>query len=54
MENIVKTIDLAIEYLPVKTKVYRISRDAALLLKDVYKRQQLSFQAGVDSKITQM
>lgn len=33
MENIVKTIDLAIEYLPVKTKVYRISRDAALLLK---------------------
>ena len=33
MENIVNTIDRAIEYLPIKTNVYRVSRNAALLLK---------------------
>ena len=33
MASILKTIDQAIEFLPRKTKVYRVSRDAALLLK---------------------
>lgn len=33
MQNILTTIDQAIEFLPRKTKVYRVSRDAALLLK---------------------
>ena len=33
MRNILKTINQAIEFLPKKTKVYRVSRDAALLLK---------------------
>lgn len=33
MASILKTIDQAIEYLPRKTNVYRVSRDAALLLK---------------------
>lgn len=33
MENVLTTIDKAIEFLPRKTKVYRVSRDAALLLK---------------------
>lgn len=33
MENVVKTIDKAIELLPVKSKVYRVSKDAALCLK---------------------
>ena len=33
MKNIVQLLDDAIEFLPKKTKVYRVSRDAALLLK---------------------
>lgn len=33
MASILKTINQAIEFLPRKTKVYRVSRDAALLLK---------------------
>ena len=33
MANILATINKAIEFLPRKTKVYRVSRDAALLLK---------------------
>ena len=33
MENIVKTIDKAIELLPIKTLEYRVSKDAALCLK---------------------
>ena len=33
MTNILATINKAIEFLPRKTKVYRVSRDAALLLK---------------------
>lgn len=33
MASVLKTINQAIEFLPRKTKVYRISRDAALLLK---------------------
>lgn len=33
MDSILQTINLAIEYLPKKTKVSRVSRDAALLLK---------------------
>ena len=33
MDNILSTIDKAIEFLPRKTNVYRVSRDAALLLK---------------------
>lgn len=33
MDSILQTINLAIEYLPKKTKVSRVSKDAALLLK---------------------
>lgn len=33
MEKVVKLLDEAIEFLPRQTKVYRVSRDAALLLK---------------------